>query len=35
MLEVSDLRVNYGAVSAIRGVSLSVAAGEVVALLGA
>ena len=35
LLEVSDLRVNYGAVSAIRGVSLSVAAGEVVALLGA
>ena len=34
-LEVSDLRVNYGAVAAIRGVNLSVAAGEVVALLGA
>ena len=35
LLEVSDLCVNYGAVTAIRGVSLSVAAGEVVALLGA
>jgi len=35
LLEVSDLRVNYGAVSAIRGVTLSVNAGEVVALLGA
>jgi branched-chain amino acid transport system ATP-binding protein len=35
LLEVSDLRVNYGAVAAIRGVTLSVNAGEVVALLGA
>src|SRR5471032_2506099 len=35
LLEVSELRVNYGAVAAIRGVSLSVAGGEVVALLGA
>jgi branched-chain amino acid transport system ATP-binding protein len=35
LLEVSDLRVNYGAVAAIRGVTLSVSAGEVVALLGA
>jgi branched-chain amino acid transport system ATP-binding protein len=35
LLEVSDLRVNYGAVAAIRGVNLNVAAGEVVALLGA
>jgi branched-chain amino acid transport system ATP-binding protein len=35
LLEVSDLRVNYGAVAAIRGVNLSVATGEVVALLGA
>jgi len=35
LLEVSDLRVSYGAVTAIHGVSLSVAAGEVVALLGA
>jgi len=35
LLEVSDLRVNYGAVAAIRGVNLSVTAGEVVALLGA
>ena len=35
LLEVEDLRVDYGAVRAIHGVSLSVAAGEVVALLGA
>ena len=35
LLEVSELRVNYGAVAAIRGVNLSVSAGEVVALLGA
>jgi branched-chain amino acid transport system ATP-binding protein len=35
LLEVSDLRVNYGAVAAIRGVSINVGAGEVVALLGA
>jgi branched-chain amino acid transport system ATP-binding protein len=35
LLEVSELRVNYGAVAAIRGVNLHVAAGEVVALLGA
>jgi branched-chain amino acid transport system ATP-binding protein len=35
LLKVSELRVNYGAVAAIRGVTLSVSAGEVVALLGA
>jgi branched-chain amino acid transport system ATP-binding protein len=35
LLEVLELRVNYGVVAAIRGVSLSVAGGEVVALLGA
>jgi branched-chain amino acid transport system ATP-binding protein len=35
LLAVEDLRVNYGAVAAIKGVSLDVAAGEVVALLGA
>jgi branched-chain amino acid transport system ATP-binding protein len=35
LLEVSELRVNYGAVAAIRGINLHVAAGEVVALLGA
>src|ERR1700674_188500 len=35
LLEVSGLRVNYGAVAAIRGVNLRVATGEVVALLGA
>ncbi len=35
LLEVADLRVNYGAVAAIRGVNLNVASGEVVALLGA
>ncbi len=35
LLEVSGLRVNYGAVAAIRGIDISVGAGEVVALLGA
>src|SRR5436190_609080 len=34
LLEVVQLRVHYGAVAAIRGVDLTVAAGEVVALLG-
>src|SRR5262245_41891554 len=34
LLAVENLRVAYGAVAAIRGVSLTVAAGEVVALLG-
>ncbi len=35
LLEVEDLRVRYGAVEVLSGVVLSVAAGEVVALLGA
>jgi branched-chain amino acid transport system ATP-binding protein len=35
LLAIEDLRVSYGAVSAVKGVSLSVAPGEVVALLGA
>ena len=35
LLSVEDLRVDYGAVRAVHGVSLNVAAGEVVALLGA
>ena len=35
LLSVEDLTVTYGAVAAIRGVNLSVRAGEVVALLGA
>lgn len=34
-LEVSDLHVSYGRVRALRGVSLKVAAGQVVVLLGA
>ncbi len=34
LLEVRDLRVNYGHVEAVRGVSLSIAAGEIVALIG-
>ena len=35
MLEVSDLRVSYGAVEAVHGISFSVARGEVVSLIGA
>ncbi|HET7825191.1 MAG TPA: ABC transporter ATP-binding protein [Anaeromyxobacter sp.] len=35
MLEVSDLRVHYGAIEALRGISLEVPAGQVVALIGA
>ena len=35
LLEVVGLKVNYGAVAAIKGVDIAVAAGEVVALLGA
>ena len=35
LLEVEGLCVNYGAVSAVRDVSLSVAAGEIVTLIGA
>ena len=35
MLEVEDLRVSYGPVQAVRGVTLRVAPGEVVGLIGA
>jgi len=35
ILAVDDLQVNYGAVSAVKGVTLTVGPGEVVALLGA
>ncbi len=35
LLALQDLHVNYGAVSALRGISLHLHAGEVVALLGA
>ena len=35
MLEVQDLKVRYGAVQAVRGISLSVGEGELVTLLGA
>ncbi|WP_213771862.1 ABC transporter ATP-binding protein [Bradyrhizobium sp. dw_78] len=35
MLEVRNLRVNYGAIAAIRGIDLDINAGEIVALLGA
>jgi branched-chain amino acid transport system ATP-binding protein len=35
LLEVEDLRVSYGAITALKGVSLSVGRGEVVALIGA
>jgi branched-chain amino acid transport system ATP-binding protein len=35
MLSITDLDVRYGAIQAVRGVSLEVAEGEIVALLGA
>jgi branched-chain amino acid transport system ATP-binding protein len=35
VLEVKDLKVNYGAVEALRGISLSVNSGEIVSLIGA
>jgi branched-chain amino acid transport system ATP-binding protein len=35
LLEVRDLHVSYGAITALRGVSLAVGQGEVVALIGA
>ena len=35
LLEVEDLRVNYGHIQALKGISLNVKAGEVVAILGA
>src|SRR5678815_3625686 len=35
LLEVNDLHVSYGAITALRGVSLAVGQGEVVALIGA
>jgi len=35
MLDVKDLRVRYGAVEAVKGVSFSVSAGSIVSLIGA
>jgi len=35
MLKIGNLDVSYGAISAVRGVNLNVAAGEIVALVGA
>jgi len=35
LLEVKDLKVSYGAIAALKGVTLSVGKGEVVALIGA
>lgn len=34
LLQVSDLRVSYGAINALSGVSFSIAAGEIVTLIG-
>jgi branched-chain amino acid transport system ATP-binding protein len=35
MLEITDLRAGYGAIEVLRGISLKVGAGEIVAVLGA
>ncbi len=35
LLEVTDLRVNYGGIHALKGITLSVNAGEIVAMIGA
>ena len=35
MLKVEDLVVNYGAIQALRGISLEVNEGEIVSLIGA
>jgi branched-chain amino acid transport system ATP-binding protein len=35
MLEVRNLKVNYGAIAAVRGIDLNIAKGEIVALIGA
>jgi branched-chain amino acid transport system ATP-binding protein len=35
MLQIRDLKVSYGAIFAVRGIDLDVAAGEIVALIGA
>ena len=34
MLEITDLKANYSGIQALRGVSLSVKQGEMVALIG-
>jgi branched-chain amino acid transport system ATP-binding protein len=34
MLEIKNLQVGYGAISALHGISLSVAAGSIVTLIG-
>ena len=35
LLDIADLRVNYGEIEALKGISLAVAQGEIVAILGA
>ena len=35
MLQIRNLNVSYGAISAVRGIDLDIAAGEIVALIGA
>ena len=35
MFEIRDLRVNFGGIQALKGISLEVQAGEIVTLIGA
>ena len=35
ILEINDLRVNYGAIKAVQGLSMSIKAGSIVTLIGA
>src|SRR5689334_23199024 len=35
MLEIRDLKVNYGAINALQGISLQIKSGDIVTLIGA